>query len=189
MSQGTTGNVPADLPHPRPVGDLEQVHAFTGPMPTGVTVSDSGRVFVCFPRWGDDVPATVVELRGGEEVPYPSLAVNTPDGDDDASAFVSVQSVVVDPMDRLWVLDTGSPQFQPTSPGNPKLVCFDLLRDEAVRTITFDPSVALPTTYLNDVRFDLRRARELEAIGVLQLTLAGAEKGRGAEASASSPDT
>src|SRR6059058_1575904 len=131
------------LPADEPVGELEHVHAFTGAMPTGVTVSHSGRIFVNFPKWGDEVTATVVELRDGPEVPFPSKEWNTPDGDDDAQAFVSVQSVVVDPADRLWVLDTGSPMFQPTKPGGPKLVCVDLTTDEVVQIITFDPAVAL----------------------------------------------
>ncbi|WNB87273.1 L-dopachrome tautomerase-related protein [Cellulomonas sp. ATA003] len=138
-------------------GSLELVHEFHGPMPTGVSVSRAGRVFVNYPLWGDDVPATVTELRDGAAVPYPDVAWNSPSGDDDAGAFVSVQSVVVDPVDRLWVLDTGSPEFRPTRPGGPKLVCVDLATDDVVQVITFDPAVALPTTYLNDVRFDLRR--------------------------------
>src|SRR3954453_2422321 len=95
------------LPTDEPLGELELVHAFTGAMPTGVTVSHSGRIFVNFPKWGDDVRATVVELRDGEEVPFPSQEWNDPDAADDEHAFVSVQSVVVDPRDRLWVLDTG----------------------------------------------------------------------------------
>ena len=77
---------------------------------------------------------------------------------------MSVQSVVVDPADRLWILDTGSPMFRPTEHGGPKLVCVDLTTDEVVRTILFPTDVALPTTYLNDVRFDLRRGDE--GIGV-----------------------
>ena len=32
---------------------LQLVAAFRGPMPTGVAVSKSNRVFVNFPRWGD----------------------------------------------------------------------------------------------------------------------------------------
>jgi sugar lactone lactonase YvrE len=36
-------------------------------------------------------------------------------------------------------------------------VCVDLDTDTVAQVITFDPAVALPTTYLNDVRFDLRR--------------------------------
>lgn len=140
-----------------PVGGLELVHTFTGPMPTGVTVSHTGRIFVNFPKWGDEVPATVVELRGGQEVPFPDRRWNSPAGNADAEAFVSVQSVVVDPADRLWVLDTGSPMFQPTEPGGPKLVRVDLDTDTVAQVITFPTDVALPTTYLNDVRFDLRR--------------------------------
>ncbi|TQJ20109.1 sugar lactone lactonase YvrE [Micromonospora sp. A202] len=140
-----------------PVGELELVHTFTGPMPTGVSVSHQGRIFVNFPKWGDEVPATVVELRDGQEVPYPDQQWNDPSGDDDAGAFVSVQSIVVDPADRLWVLDTGSPMFQPTKPGGPKLVRVDLDTDTVAQVITFPADVALPTTYLNDVRFDLRR--------------------------------
>ncbi|GIJ23548.1 L-dopachrome tautomerase-related protein [Micromonospora lutea] len=140
-----------------PVGQLELVHAFSGPMPTGVSVSHTGRIFVSFPRWGDDVPATVVELRDGVEVPYPDERWNQARGTDDQDALVSVQSIVVDPADRLWVLDTGSPMFRPTRPGGPKLVRIDLDSDTVAQVITFPPDVALPTTYLNDVRFDLRR--------------------------------
>lgn len=132
------------------------VHTFDdGPMPTGVSVSHTGRIFKNFPKWGDEVPATVVELVDGEAVPYPSAEANRPASDADPEAFVSVQSIVVDPAVRLWVLDTGSPMFQPTEHGGPKLVCVDLSTDRIVQTILFDPDVALPTTYLNDVRFDL----------------------------------
>lgn len=138
-------------------GQLETVHEFHGAMPTGVTVSREGRVFVCYPKWGDDVRFTVGELRDGREVAYPDEESNRTRDDDLAAALVSVQSVVVDPADRLWALDTGSRMFQPTRPGGPKLMCIDLTTNRVVRTITFPPEVALPTTYLNDVRFDLQR--------------------------------
>jgi sugar lactone lactonase YvrE len=159
-TSGTATARGAEAPVDEPVGELELVHAFTGPMPTGVTVSHTGRIFVNFPKWGDEVTATVVELRDGQEAAYPDQARNDPASDADPEAFVSVQSVVVDPADRLWVLDTGSPMFAPTRPGGPKLVCVDLGTDAVAQVITFDPSVALPTTYLNDVRFDLRRGED-----------------------------
>ena len=139
------------------IGALEVVHLFYDAMPTGVTVSRRGRIFVNYPRWGDYVPFTVGELRAGEEVAYPTAEFNQPKHDADPDALVSVQSVVVDPLDRLWILDTGRPNWNLASRGGPKLVCVDLARDEVVRTIVFEPDVALPTTYLNDVRFDLRR--------------------------------
>jgi sugar lactone lactonase YvrE len=145
-------------PFDEPLGRLQVVHTFDdGPMPTGISVSHTGRVFVNYPKWGDDVPATVVELRHGVPKPFPSQSWNNPNGDDDANALVSVQSIVVDPTDRLWILDTGSPMFQPTKPGGPKLVCVDLSNDLVAKTIVFESDVALPTTYLNDIRFDLRK--------------------------------
>jgi sugar lactone lactonase YvrE len=149
---------PAGLPRERYAGRLEVVHEFTGPMPTGVTVSRRGRVFVNYPRWGDRVPFTVAEVRDGREVAYPDREVNARTGPQ-RERFVSVQSVVVDPADRLWVLDTGSPRFRPTTYGGPKLVRIDLATDEVEQTILFPRTVAYATSYLNDVRFDLRRGR------------------------------
>ena len=149
-----------DLPADEPLGELEPVAYFNGAMPTGVTVSQQGRIFVNFPRWGDKVPFTVSEIRDGEAVAYPNEAINQSDAVDQASALVSVQSVVVDPADRLWILDTGSPMFKPTEYGGPKLVCVDLTTNQVVKKILFSQDVALPTTYLNDVRFDLRRGSE-----------------------------
>ncbi len=139
------------------IGRIEQVAAFTGPMPTGVTVTRSGRIFVNFPRWGDKVDFTVAEVKNGRAVAYPNLEINRPNTTDQSKSFVSVQSVVVDPLDRLWILDTGSIEFKPTSYGGPKLIGVDLKQNRIFKTILFPQDVALPTTYLNDIRFDLRR--------------------------------
>jgi sugar lactone lactonase YvrE len=149
-----------ELPSAEPVGSLELVAQFYEAMPTGVTVSQRGRIFVNFPKWGDDVRITVAEMRDGKPVAYPDEVLNRTDPNDPAAALVSVQSVVVDALDRLWILDTGSPMFLPTEAGGPKLVCVDLAADKVVRRIVFPREVALPTTYLNDVRFDLRRGKE-----------------------------
>lgn len=150
-------SVQQQLAAEEPVGTLETVATFDGPMPTGVTVSHRGRIFINFPRWGDDVAFTVGELRSGRAVAYPDEATNKTDPKNPAAALVSVQSVVVDPADRLWILDTGSAMHQPTQYGGPKLLCVDLIADRVVQTILFPQDVALPTSYLNDVRFDLRR--------------------------------
>ena len=128
-------------------------------MPTGVTVSHRGRIFVCFPKWGDRVISTVAEVKEGRTVAFPDEAMNREDGQA-ADRMVSVQSVVVDPLDRLWIVDTGSVEFGPTSPGGPKLVGVDLGTNRVFKTIASPETVALPTSYLNDVRFDLRRGEE-----------------------------
>src|SRR4051794_31797504 len=108
-TQGSPGET--DLATDDPAGALEGGATFEGPMPTGGTVLHSGRIFVNYRKWGDEVPATVTELRDGEGVAYPDERWNRPSSDADAEALVSVQSVVVDPADRLWILDTGSPMF------------------------------------------------------------------------------
>ncbi len=164
------------VPATRSAGQLETVAQFFGPMPTGVTVSQKGRIFVNFPRWGDDVPFTVAEIIDGKAVAFPSALVNSFGANGTRSAlsqektdrarrerethFVGVQSVVVDAKDRLWVLDTGSIAFAPTAPGGPKLVGIDLTTNTIVKTIQFAPDIARPKSYFNDVRFDLRAGRE-----------------------------
>lgn len=143
-------------------GRIEQVFAFPNQMPTGVTVSQSGRIFVNYPRWEDRVEFTVAEIVNGREVAFPDANINRLNLNNPGETFVSVQSVVVDPRDRLWILDTGSINLMPiVSKNAPKLVCVDLTTNKIVKTIRFDASDAvLPTTYLNDIRFDLRKGAE-----------------------------
>ena len=148
-------------------GNLEVVATFSGPMPTGVTVSRNNRIFLNFPRWGDDVPFTVAELVNGKAVAYPDEAVNNWPGRTkpnpnafmeeaaNQSHFVNVQSVVVDPANRLWVLDTGAPKLKNIVPGGPKLVCVDLASNRIVKTILLPPESAGTNSYMNDIRFDL----------------------------------
>ena len=72
-----------------------------------------------------------------------------------------MQSVVIDPLDRLWILDTGRAAMMngtnvPASPGGPKLIGVDLSTDQIIKTILLPPDVAYPDSYINDIRFDLR---------------------------------
>ena len=144
------------LPIERYFGKLELVYAFYGTMPTGVSVSETGRIFVCFPKWGDDVKFTVAEIVGNKLVPYPNLQTNLVKPENITITFISVQSVVADGLGTLWVLDTGAPNFSKPIKGGAKLVAVDLKTNTIRRVYTFTEDVVLPTTYLNDVRFDFR---------------------------------
>ena len=151
-----------ELATERVIGQLDVVATFNGPLPTGVTVANDGRIFVNFPKWGDPVEYTVAEVRDGKTLPYPDPEINHyADGDNPAEKLISVQSVVVDPSGaRLWILDTGSIGFGPVRPNGGKLIAVDLNTNRITEKIVFPPDVALTTTYLNDVRFDLHRGRE-----------------------------
>ena len=50
--------------------------------------------------------------------------------------------------------------FKPTEYGGPKIICIDLNTNQITKKILFPQAVALPTSYLNDIRFDLRRGKE-----------------------------
>jgi sugar lactone lactonase YvrE len=125
---------------------------------TGVAVTEDGRLFVNFPRWSPDVPVSVAEvLADGSLQPYPDEAWNSWTPEADASnTFVCVQSVVADGQGSLWVLDPASAGFQGVIPGGAKLVEIDAVSGGVVQVVSFDGTVAPPTSYLNDVRIDHR---------------------------------
>lgn len=58
------------------------------------------------------------------------------------------------------MLDTGSVKLEPVVPNGPKLIGIDLQTNQIFTTIRFPPEVVLPTTYLNDIRFDLRKRKD-----------------------------
>jgi sugar lactone lactonase YvrE len=98
--------------------------------------------------------------------------------------FVCVQSVYVDANDRLWVLDSASPNFAGvlTEGGGAKLVQIDLASNRTVRVYTFDADAAPYNSYLNDVRIDTATQTafitdsNLGAIVVLDLVTAKARR-------------
>ncbi|MDC6380421.1 L-dopachrome tautomerase-related protein [Pseudomonas graminis] len=152
--------LPANAPTEKTIGQLEQVFAFHDAMPTGVTVTETGRIFVNFPHWGDDVPFTVGEIRDGKVIAYPDAAINKEDPKDPAKGLISVQSVVADGQGRVWLLDTAAANFAAPKAGGAKLVAVDLASNKVVKTLVFPANVILPSTYANDMRFDFRSGKE-----------------------------
>jgi sugar lactone lactonase YvrE len=162
MTSATATTSPQGSAHSaseRTIGQIEPVFEFHDAMPTGVTASADGRIFVNCPRWGDEVPFTVGEIRSGKVVPYPVSSINEFDPSRPDQTLASVQSVIVDPANRLWILDTAAPKFSKPIAGGAKLVAVDLATDKIVKTIALPTTTVLPTTYLNDVRFDLRQSK------------------------------
>jgi sugar lactone lactonase YvrE len=126
---------------------------------TGVSVTETGRIFVNFPRWTEDSPVSVAELmKDGTLRPYPDAAWNSwrnvrADELDPGRYWVCVQSVVADGRGNLWVVDPAAPATDGLVPGGPKLVRIDLATNRVAQVIRFDQTVAIPGSYLNDVRF------------------------------------
>ncbi|MBA3847634.1 MAG: hypothetical protein H0X45_13460 [Planctomycetes bacterium] len=133
---------------------ISQVAEFGDQQPTGVAVCAMGRIFVNFPRWKDDVPVSVAEvLADGTLKPVPDQAWNEwRPGSAPDEHFVCVQSVHFDGSGTLWVLDPASPKMAGVVAGGAKLVQIDLADNRLRRVVRFDATIALPTSYLNDVR-------------------------------------
>lgn len=137
---------------------LQQVAQFEHQV-TGVTVSERGRIFVNFPRWTEDSPVSVAEvMKDGSLRPYPDAQWNAwrnvrRDELDPSDHWVCVQSVVADGRGSVWAVDPAAPAVDGLVPGGPKLVRIDLATDRVARVIRFGQDVAIPGSYLNDVRF------------------------------------
>ena len=123
---------------------------------TGAAVSETGRIFVNFPRWSEDAPVSVAELKDGKLAPYPDEEWNRyrnaaplPPGDH----FVCVQAMTADGKGNLWVIDPAAPNTEFIVPGGPKLVKIDLASNKVVKVYAFGLDVAPQGSYLNDVRF------------------------------------
>lgn len=137
------------------------VEASSGTMIWNAVAVDGKRVFVAGPRWtGSQGPALGLIGKDGKPAPYPDAAWNGwTKGSDNANAFVNVNAIHLDGRGSLWVVDTGSPEFGGDPlPGGAKAVQIDLASNRVVRTIPFGPDVALPGSYVDDIRFNGRHA-------------------------------
>jgi len=117
---------------------------------------DGGRTFLAGPRWtGSAGPSLSVQDARGRISAYPDAAWNAwHRGTDPADAFVNVNAIHLDGRGGLWVVDTGSPDFGGNPlPGGAKLVRIDLTTNRVDRTIRFSADVALPGSYIDDIRF------------------------------------
>ncbi|KAL8728181.1 MAG: hypothetical protein Q9166_005575 [cf. Caloplaca sp. 2 TL-2023] len=169
---------------------LEIVHLYNDLYPIGIAVSSNGRKFTNYARSLDpnNIAYTVAELVSDTtERAYPSADINSPPGGainytttppsgaSYPNYFIGVQSVVIDPKDRLWILDTGRAATPeginvPSTPGGSKLIGIDLTNDTIFQTILFPPTVAYADSYLNDIRFDLRPSVTTSGKGIAYIT-------------------
>ena len=144
--------------HRRAYTALEQAAQFEHQV-TGVTVSERGRIFVNFPRWTEDSPVSVAEvMKDGSLRPYPDEQWNAwrnvlRDELGASDHWICVQSVVADGRGSVWVVDAAAPAVDGIVPEGPKLVRIDLGTDRVAQVIQFGQDVAIPGSYMNDVRF------------------------------------
>ena len=140
----------------RSPASLEKVASFTHQV-TGVAVTETGRIFVNFPRWSEDVPMSLAEVMpDGKLRPYPDEEWNHYRNAAPLAAnehFICVQAETADGHGSLWVIDPAAPNTEFIVPGGPKLVKIDLATNKVAKVYSLDLSVAPQGSYVNDVRF------------------------------------
>ena len=110
---------------------FETVATFTGPMPTGVTVSHERPHLRQLPALGR--PRRVHGRRVGQRPhrPLPDPGEQAQQASPTRTTLVAVQSVVVDPATGCGCWTPAASRSSPCSPGGPKLVGIDLERRTA----------------------------------------------------------
>ncbi|XP_033215092.1 protein yellow-like [Belonocnema kinseyi] len=142
---------------------------------TGIKIW-KGQMYLAIPRFKTGVPVTLAVTPAVPETievysnsgpikfnitepklrPFPNWEMQEIG---DCGAFQFVQSMEIDPLGRMWVLDTGrvhTMTLNPEANCPPRLVILDLENDGAVlRSIVFPPEVASrETVFLNDIVLD-----------------------------------
>ncbi|MBB3222594.1 L-dopachrome tautomerase-related protein [Pseudoduganella umbonata] len=138
-----------------------QVVAQSNDMVWNAVAVDGWRVFVAGPRWtGSKGPAVGLLDAAGKPQPYPDAAWNGwRKGAASARAFVNVNAIHMDGKGSLWVVDSGSPDFGGDPlPHGAKAVQIDLRTNRVTRVVEFGPDVALPGSYVDDIRFNGKHA-------------------------------
>lgn len=141
--------------------DLGHYVALTSSEPiTGVTTTNSGRVFVLFPHLdGSDGVRVAEAMADGSFRIFPSSSWNEWHvGDDPKVHLIGPNSVRMGEDGLLWIVDTGTRGFgSRVVAGGAKLVGFDPLTGATKHLYSLSNAIK-PRSYVDDVRFAGRTA-------------------------------
>ncbi|MBZ2162018.1 major royal jelly family protein [Alteromonas stellipolaris] len=133
----------------------QKLASIKGTQITGVTVSDTGDVFVNAPTWRNGVEFAVAKISDtGHFDAYPNKQLNSCVASARVSddCFLAVQSVVAH-KDKLYVLDTRNPQFKGVK-DSPRIFVINLEMNKLESVLTLSSSAYHSDSYINDLRVD-----------------------------------
>ncbi|WP_339949254.1 L-dopachrome tautomerase-related protein [uncultured Albimonas sp.] len=150
----------AAAPEPPPAQAPLRAEATSRTLVWNAVVPAAHDVFVSGPRWASGSGPQLSRAVDGSARPFPDAHWNAwAPGLDAADRFVNLNALRLDAEGALWAVDTGAPGFGGDPlPGGAKLVRMDPASGRVLRVIRFGPDAALPGSYIDDVRFQGRRA-------------------------------
>lgn len=119
--------------------ELEEVLTYAEPI-GNVAVNQDGRVFFTVHPGARTHGNKLLEFVNGASVPYPSLRQQK-------ELFNSPLGVVVDRLNRLWIIDNGNHGTTPA-----RIVAIDLESGAVVRKQSFDSAIAPAGSFLQDLQ-------------------------------------
>ncbi|WP_165585129.1 L-dopachrome tautomerase-related protein [Chryseobacterium sp. FH2] len=129
--------------------------------PAGIAISETGRMFLAFPRGGmNHSYPSVVEVVDGNPRAFPDEKVNENVNIDLPEHLVSVLGITLY-KNTLWILDQGKRAGINGIPdGSVKIVAVDINTKEIIKNIPFPKPFFRETIQLNDLRFDPTHGKE-----------------------------
>lgn len=127
------------------------------PDPSGIAVSQDGRVFLGFPRHADNHNEfSLAELKNGVLVPFPNKDYVYPSDKPYKDWLVSPHGMTMDTNGLLWVLDDGKRSGIAAIPEEAaKVVGIDINSGKIIHSIVISGDAMHNDSHLNDLRVDL----------------------------------
>ena len=125
----------------------------------GVVTTTSGAMFTCYPLIEGFGPQLEKLTPPDTAIPWPDQAWNSwHPGQDFSHAFVHINAIRTGPDGTLWAVDAGAPGLgQAALPGAARLIGFDVATGRLERIYDLSGGT-VPTSYMNDVRFNAGHA-------------------------------
>lgn len=139
--------------------ELEAVHDSQKPS-TGLAVDNENKLYLTYPRNASPTPSNVVICTSfNDEQPWPNAAMQNCTVDQDPSTcFINVQNIVLDDVNRLWVVDSGIPYRSPPGSdarfGGAKLMAFNATSNDLIRTYVIPQDLLAHGMNMNDLRLN-----------------------------------
>ena len=121
-------------------------------MPAGIKLDQNGTIFVSFPRWKDNVVATLTKFDPNTKTftSWPSIEENKIN---DPTKLQSVLGFEIY-KDTIYVLDQGKVNNQPAKKGSLKVVTYNTTTGQRYHTYDLSQYVDNSDSFLNDIVID-----------------------------------
>ena len=139
--------------------ELEAIHDSQRPS-TGLAVDNEHKLYLTYPRNASPTPNNVVICTSfNDEQPWPNVAIqNCTANQDPSTCFINVQNIVLDDLNRLWVVDSGIPYGTPSGSnatyGGAKIMSFNATNGELIRTYVIPQDLLAHGMNMNDLRLN-----------------------------------